>query len=235
LSLRPAARRLHQGESREAGASRARLTDEEQKEFEKCDAVIKGGWTTFLEVGRALYAIKKANLHRGQYESFDEYCRECFQYGRNYAYRLIDAASVVDVLTIVNTTLPKNEAQVRPLVGLKPDHARTAWVKAVASANGDPVTARLVKQEAAKFVKTKPDGFPRKQPGNRKGSKRKAALKEALRLLDKIQDAVRELKGAELTLELLNQARNCLLELHDAGVEVTQDKAGSPWQEKAAA
>lgn len=218
-----------------SGELRPALTDDEQKEFEKCDAIIKGGWTTFLDVGRALYAIKKANLHRGQYESFDEYCRECFQYGRNYAYRLIDAASVVDVLTIGNTTLPKNEAQVRPLVGLKPEHARAAWVKAVASANGKAVTARFVKREAAKFDKTKPDGSPRNQPGNRNVSKRKAALKEALGLLDKIQDAVRELKGAEPTLELLNQARKCLLELGDPAVVRTQEKEQPRGQEKEAA
>lgn len=209
--------------------------------MDACEDRIRRGWDTFVDVGRALAQIRDDNLYKGRYETFDDYCHERWQYGRHYAYRLINAAAAYDgLLTIVNTDggkppLPESEAQVRPLVGLEAKDAKKAWLKAAASANGHGITARLVKQAAADFAKPKPSDSPRKQPGNRKVPKRRAALKEALRLLDKIREAVSELKVAEQTLGLLKQARNCLLELRDSAAERTQDKGQSRGQEKQAA
>jgi hypothetical protein len=41
---------------------------------------------------------------------------------------------------------PQHETQVRPLVGLTPEHVQLAWNSAVAKAGGRKITARLVKK-----------------------------------------------------------------------------------------
>jgi hypothetical protein len=48
-------------------------------------------------------------------------------------------------MTICHQTKPGNESQVRPLIGLSPEQAQTAWEYAVEKAGGRKITARLVK------------------------------------------------------------------------------------------
>ncbi|WP_050978461.1 hypothetical protein [Beggiatoa alba] len=61
---------------------------------------------------------------------------------RQHAHRLINASAVVRNLSSVGD-MPKNEAQVRPLVGLPPEKQREVWETVCNS--DEPVTAERVK------------------------------------------------------------------------------------------
>ena len=82
------------------------------------EAVIKKYRQDFYAVGKALREIRDGrHYHKLTFKSFDSYVRIRWDMGRSHAYRLIEAACVIDNLSPIGD-LPKNEAQVRPLTKL---------------------------------------------------------------------------------------------------------------------
>ena len=63
--------------------------------------------------------------------TFEEYCKERWGMNRAHAYRLIDAAEVVNNLSPIGD-IPANESQARPLTALRdnPELQRAAWERA---------------------------------------------------------------------------------------------------------
>ena len=93
-------------------------------ELAQHEAVIERGLQTFYEVGTALLAIRDKRLYRADYSTFEDYCRERWQMGRNYVNKLITAAEVVTNLGTNVPILPTTESQARELVTLTPDEQR---------------------------------------------------------------------------------------------------------------
>lgn len=118
-------------------------------ELAQHEAVIERGLQTFYEVGTALLAIRDKRLYRADYSTFEDYCRERWQMGRNYVNKLITAAEVVTNLgtnvPILPTTLPTTESQARELVGLDKEAQRLAWEVVQQTAPAGKVTAAHVK------------------------------------------------------------------------------------------
>lgn len=111
------------------------LTAAEIQAFAGYEATIAAGLQTFVAVGQALLAIRDQRLYRHDYATFEAYCTERWGMSRPRAYQLMEAANVVGHLsTIVDTPLPANEAQARPLTALPPDVQRVIWQEAVATA-----------------------------------------------------------------------------------------------------
>jgi hypothetical protein len=128
------------------------LNLEEIREFLACEEVISKGWDTFVAVGSALARIRDKRLYRADFDTFEEYCRQKWLYGKAHAYRLIGAAEVIAHLSpIGDIPLPRNEAQVRPLLGLAPDEIQAVWRAALRKAGKKRITARLVERTAAEF------------------------------------------------------------------------------------
>lgn len=102
---------------------------------------------TFWLVGQALKTVRDQRLYRVQYWSFDQYCRQCWGMGRQYAYRVIEDAGVLqDLSPIGDRSLPTHESQVRPLTRLKdPEERHTVWREVLAAAPETPVTAARVR------------------------------------------------------------------------------------------
>lgn len=122
------------------------MSSREAKELKRLEDIIATGLRTFIEVGVALVEIRESRLYRGQYESFDDYCRERWGMSKTHANRLIASASTVNALGDVEV-LPANEAQVRPLTLLPPDRQKEAWEKAVQTVGGvGKITAAVVQQ-----------------------------------------------------------------------------------------
>jgi len=98
---------------------------------------------TVFEVGVALAEIRGARLYRETHPTFEAYLDGRWGMSRSYAYRQIDAARVVELVSPMGDT-PANERQARELVPLldEPDVLRAAWSEA--SAGGSP-TAEKVK------------------------------------------------------------------------------------------
>lgn len=111
------------------------LTTMEAAALTAYEQTISRGLRTFLEVGRALTAIRDARLYRASYSTFDDYCRDRWSLTHSRAYQLMDAAAVVETLqssTIVEV-LPERESQVRPLTKLDPSRQVEVWQAAVAT------------------------------------------------------------------------------------------------------
>jgi hypothetical protein len=89
--------------------------------------VIERGLQTFNEVGGALLAIRDSRLYRDGYDTFEDYCRERWQMERRHAYRLIEAAQVVENVSHGTQMPPSNERQARPLTELEPEAQRIVW------------------------------------------------------------------------------------------------------------
>jgi hypothetical protein len=122
------------------------LSEVEQMQYLACEEVIDSGWSTYVQVGLALATIRDLRLYRGDFPTFQDYCRQRWEYGRRYVDQLISAAQVFTYLRATGSqTPPEHERQVRPLIGLTSEQARLAWAKAVERAAGRAITARLVK------------------------------------------------------------------------------------------
>jgi hypothetical protein len=90
-----------------------------------------------------LLKIRDERLYRNEHATFEEYCLRRWKWGRAHAYRLIDAANVVQNLSPIGD-VSENEAQARALAPLSAEQQRQAWTAAVKlAANGKP-TARQI-------------------------------------------------------------------------------------------
>jgi hypothetical protein len=79
--------------------------------------------------------------------TFEAYCRQKWQYGRDYVDRLISAAQVFTHLGAGGSQKkPEHERQVRPLVGLTGEQVVAAWELAVQKAGNRKITAPMVKK-----------------------------------------------------------------------------------------
>lgn len=120
------------------------LSAPEMDELARCESVIEAGLKTFVEVGLALLAIRDQRLYREWYGTFEDYCRERWDMGRAHAYRLMDAADVVQNLSPIGDMLPATESQARPLAALAPDEQREVWREVVQTAPETGITAKHI-------------------------------------------------------------------------------------------
>jgi hypothetical protein len=82
-------------------------------------------------VGTALLQIRDERLYRATHATFEEYCRQRWQWSRIHVHRQIEAARVAENLVPMGTK-PTSERQVRPLTQLEPEEQKEAWQEAVA-------------------------------------------------------------------------------------------------------
>lgn len=127
------------------------MTDEEQALLFESELTIANGLYTFVEVGNALAAIRDAKLYRDEFKTFEDYCREKWGIQRAYAYRLIGAAEVVNVLSPIGDKIPATETQARPLTYLDRVEQVVAWKRAVETAPNGKVTAAHVAEVVREY------------------------------------------------------------------------------------
>jgi hypothetical protein len=131
-----------------ASGRESALTTTEQERLEFLEERIEAGIKTFIQVGNDLLEIREKRLYRIEYGTFEDYCERRWGWSWQRAYQLMGAAEVVgniETSTMVEV-LPTNERQVRPLTKLPAAEQGAAWQKAVAEANGKPVTAAIVEK-----------------------------------------------------------------------------------------
>lgn len=127
-------------------------------QLRKCERIIKKCHKSVWDAGKALMEIRDQELFRPEFDSFEKYLAQKWGVGHSQGYRWIDAWKVFGVLSQIGgkIPLPSHESVARPLVGLQPQDQQAAWTAAVAKAGKAPVTAKLVKEAAAKFTPIKP-------------------------------------------------------------------------------
>lgn len=138
---------------------------ETQENLVRYENVIQEGLQSFVEVGKALLAIRDEKLYKENYNNFNDYCRDRWNLGKSRVYQLINASNVMANLALeqdatyrenqTNSTdseetaqrydvFPQTESQVRPLVRLQPDEQREAWNKAIEISESVVPTAKEV-------------------------------------------------------------------------------------------
>jgi transposase len=151
--------------------------DEDCMTLARYEEIVDRGFEYAWEAGEALKQIRDRRLFVRSHTTFEEYVRDRFQVHRSHAYRWIQAAEVVENLSpIGDMPKPKNESQIRPLVGLNPEHQVAAWQHACASASG-PVTAKTVKASVASMF---PPQRGHGETARATGSGRSSALKRVV-------------------------------------------------------
>lgn len=101
--------------------------------LEDYENMIKEGLKSYVEIGAALYFIKKENLYDKTYSNFDNYCIDRWGFTQRHADRLIDAFHIVMEMIefyknipiqsrpIGLLLLPETESQARELKALSPE------------------------------------------------------------------------------------------------------------------
>jgi len=123
----------------------------------KCEATIEAGLMTFLDVGNAIREIRDDRLYRESYSTFEEYCRERWDWSRRHANRHIDAAKTAEILGPIGPI--SNEAQARelaPLAKSNPDAAAEVWAEVV-DEHGEKVTAKKIKEAVTSRMQPEED------------------------------------------------------------------------------
>lgn len=121
------------------------LSAEEESRLQEHEAVIERGLKTFYEVGTALLDIRDSRLYRQRYGTFETYCQERWGMERRHAYRLIDAAAVVENVSQGTHKPPVNERQARELTELLPYEQRIVWDVVQQTAPDGDVTATHIR------------------------------------------------------------------------------------------
>jgi len=129
------------------------LTPIEQNNLVELEATIEKNLKSFYEVGFALMQIRDNKLYRETHGTFEEYCKEKWNFNSSRARQLISAAEVTDNIKSVTKVTVLKERQLRALVGVKdPDQQREVMQRAIETAPEGKVTARHI-EETVKEIK----------------------------------------------------------------------------------
>ncbi|WP_228058504.1 hypothetical protein [Nostoc sp. LEGE 12447] len=126
------------------------LTDQEQSLRLQLERQVE---RAFLSAGQALMELRDRRLYRSTHRTFEEYCRDRFNYSRDAAYLKISATVVYENLQKFLPTIgrqipmPTNERQLRFLAKaeLEPDVQADVWQQAVEQAGNKIPSGRIVK------------------------------------------------------------------------------------------
>ena len=185
-----------------------RLSAPEREYLDEREKIIERGGQTFVEVGTALAEIRDYQggaLYKKRYGSFEAYCKERWDFGPAYGYRLITAAEIVHKLsprgdTKEKAVLPTSEKQVRELVRLEsPAQQRKAWKETVEKAGENPIRASDVRKAVQGVMK---DAGIKPKPAKRKKMPESyrieaSDLKEIRSLLKTLEGRISKLTGGE--------------------------------------
>lgn len=149
------------------------LSEREVVLLAELETVIATNMKGFVLVGMALAQINAARLYRVQYPTFKEYLLRVWDMAPARGYQLIESAEVhgnlkgfladgaLDAVSLpenvhncrqnvddIESLLPKNEAQARPLSLFSPEEQREIWLAVLdkASATGSTITANFIIQ-----------------------------------------------------------------------------------------
>lgn len=131
----------------ERAAAAADPAEQARRVLANHEHVIESARRSFVDMGRALLAIRTGRLYSGEYSTFSEYCDARWDISEAYANRVINAALVAIKSTPIGVEI-NSEAQARELADLadEPEQLRQVWDEATRRAAGGRVTAALIKE-----------------------------------------------------------------------------------------
>lgn len=124
-----------------------------------CELVIERGLKSFVEVGQALFRIRDGELYKLEFATFEDYCRERWDFSRSYVHRIVEASSKCCQLATIGAPTPSTESQARELAGLQPGEAQEV-MEAAHRATGGNLTAKAIKQARQEYENSPPPPPP---------------------------------------------------------------------------
>jgi len=194
--------------------------------LDELELVINKNMRAFYEIGTALKEIRDSRLYKDVlgYDTFEDYCRERWDFGRHYANYQIGATQVLENLQDGNhgyQTFPTSERQARPLTRLSPPLQIEAWTKVIDTAPDGKVTAVHVSRVVCEFVE---DGMKKRI------NKIKRAIKDEFRMSEKIRKVFNEFLGvvqAERSERWENTSREMVIEIMESIIiTIKQEQKG---------
>jgi len=124
----------------------------ERSRLQELEEVLERDLQAFYRVGEALLEIRDTNLYKQTHKTFEDYCSARWSMKRNYANKLISAATVVNNL---GTTVPKptSEGQARPLAALPAPQQREVWTQVLRDTPLENVTAKIIVKPMARMLR----------------------------------------------------------------------------------
>ena len=123
------------------------MTTHEQTDLERAEAVIERGLQTFVEVGLALATIRDSRLYRQTHGTFEDYCRERWDFSKRHVNRLIQGAGAVaeieDGTNWSHPQTPQNEAQAREVARAPEGERAKVWAEAQRRSGSEQPPARV--------------------------------------------------------------------------------------------
>lgn len=122
------------------------LSVNEKHDLRRNELIIGEGIRSFVKVGQALHDIKENFLYRERHDTFDEYVKDRWGMGRQYAYRLIRGSEVAERFPELST-----EAEARELNKVPYTEQASVLDRAKQSADveGKKLVARHIKQASS--------------------------------------------------------------------------------------
>ena len=115
-----------------------------QEQIMRLESIIASNQRNWHRLGNALKQIRDQHFYRNLgFDSFEAYAKNRWDIGKSHAYRLIDAAQVIDHLSPIGDRLPLNEAQCRLLSPFESFDQRKIWRAFLKS--GRALTARQLR------------------------------------------------------------------------------------------
>ncbi|HEY8768741.1 MAG TPA: DNA N-6-adenine-methyltransferase [Dehalococcoidia bacterium] len=114
----------------------------EAERLEELEAVVARGRRVFVEVGAALLEIRDSRLYRQDYGTFEDYCRQRWDFSRFTAYDLIKTSEAA--LLVEEVQQPTRE-QARELAPLRsePEVMREVYREAVETYGPEPTAQEI--------------------------------------------------------------------------------------------
>jgi hypothetical protein len=128
-----------------------------------CEAIVKKGSEVFLEVGNALAEIRDQKLWKhadppegeADYASFDDYRDRKWGFTERHVRQIRQDSDTVNRLDRKHASAITSQRQATALSRL-PEDQRAGVIEAI-QAEGKPLTARAIKEAAAKILPDEPD------------------------------------------------------------------------------
>lgn len=123
------------------------LTKQEQGTLAEYEETIRQGMSTFVDIGRALTAIRDNRLYRANYGTFEEYCSKKWDMSRPRAYQLIGSVEVGEQNPEIAV-----ESHARQLKSVAPERRKEVVSRAL-QLGGGKLSASSISKAAEQVVK----------------------------------------------------------------------------------
>ena len=165
--------------------------EKDQQYLAEREKIVSLGIKATIATAKALFEIHSlggGRLWKAGHPTFEAYCLKRWDLKKSQAYRLVECGRFIAGLeqcgpngdSPFGEKLPKNEAQVRPLMSLPEEFRLECWNGIVDGADPSALTASQVKARVHEFAEERE--LPGFVPAKQEGDKARAAAKPLGRL-----------------------------------------------------